>query len=109
MKKIWILITISLLLVQVIFLSTVPAEDNQTTSTSPDQYEFAYRYNAQGWIYVYIQGEPYDRGYQHGYLLSAEIIDAIHRWSNIIHNHPRLKPLTGDISSARYDKVSERW
>jgi outer membrane protein assembly factor BamB len=93
----------------VVFLSTIPAEDNQLQSTSPEQYEYAYRYNAQGWIYVYIQGDPYDRGYQHGHLLSAEIIDAIHRWSNIIHNHPRLKPFTGDISSARYDQVSERW
>lgn len=33
----------------------------------------AYRYPNGGWIYLHIEGAPYDRGYQHGYLLSKEI------------------------------------
>ena len=27
----------------------------------------AYRYPAAGWIYLHIEGKPYERGYQHGY------------------------------------------
>src|SRR4051812_41585992 len=33
----------------------------------------AYRYPQAGWAVVHIEGEPYDRGYQHGQLLAAEI------------------------------------
>ncbi|HEV3122782.1 MAG TPA: C45 family autoproteolytic acyltransferase/hydrolase, partial [Isosphaeraceae bacterium] len=33
----------------------------------------AYRYPQAGWIVLHIEGEPYDRGYQHGRLLSSEI------------------------------------
>src|SRR5580700_4131551 len=32
-----------------------------------------YRYPSAGWIYLHIEGEPYDRGYQHGYLMAREI------------------------------------
>jgi len=38
-----------------------------------------YRYPKAGWIYVHIEGEPYDRGYQHGYLLAREIEQYIDR------------------------------
>jgi hypothetical protein len=33
----------------------------------------AYRYPVAGWIYLHIEGKPYDRGYQHGRLMAAEI------------------------------------
>jgi hypothetical protein len=33
----------------------------------------AYRYPSAGWIYLHIEGEPYERGYQHGYLMAREI------------------------------------
>ena len=29
-----------------------------------------------GWIYVHLEGAPYDIGFQHGYLLAPEILDA---------------------------------
>jgi hypothetical protein len=38
-----------------------------------------YRYPKAGWLYVHIEGEPYDRGYQHGYLLAREIEQYIDR------------------------------
>ena len=38
-----------------------------------------YRYPKAGWIYVHIEGAPYDRGYQHGYLLAREIEQYIDR------------------------------
>jgi outer membrane protein assembly factor BamB len=45
------------------------------------RYEKGYRYNIQGWVFIHIEGEPYERGYQYGYLASAEIADMIKRWS----------------------------
>jgi hypothetical protein len=33
----------------------------------------AYRYPVAGWIYVHIEGQPYERGYQHGHLMAKEI------------------------------------
>jgi hypothetical protein len=39
----------------------------------------AYRYPHGGWIYLHIEGEPYERGYQHGYLLAREIESYIDR------------------------------
>ena len=33
----------------------------------------AFRYSDKGWTFVHIEGQPYRRGYQYGYLLSSEI------------------------------------
>jgi hypothetical protein len=37
----------------------------------------AYRYPRAGWIVVHVEGSPYERGYQHGRLLAAEIADYV--------------------------------
>jgi len=39
----------------------------------------AYRYPEGGWIYLHIEGEPYERGFQHGTLLAQEIPTYIDR------------------------------
>jgi hypothetical protein len=39
----------------------------------------AYRYPAAGWIYLHIEGKPYERGYQHGYLMAREIPEYLNR------------------------------
>jgi hypothetical protein len=39
----------------------------------------AYRYPAAGWIYLHIEGKPYDRGYQHGFLMAREIPEYLER------------------------------
>ena len=39
----------------------------------------AYRYPAAGWIYLHIEGGPYERGYQHGYLMAREIPEYLER------------------------------
>jgi hypothetical protein len=73
-------------------------------------YGNACRYNIQGWIYVHIEGDAYERGYQHGWLLYAEITDMIYRWSNIIHNCPFIiKYLPVDVNSSKYEEISARW
>src|ERR1700755_2025065 len=37
----------------------------------------ASREDRNGWIYIHLEGSPKDIGFQHGYLLSAEIDDLI--------------------------------
>ena len=32
----------------------------------------AYRYPTGGWIYLHIEGQPYERGYQHGHLMAKK-------------------------------------
>jgi len=39
----------------------------------------AYRYPSAGWIYLHIEGEPYERGYQHGHLMAREIPEYLER------------------------------
>lgn len=39
----------------------------------------AYRYPNGGWIYLHVEGAPYQRGYQHGYLLSKEVAQYLNR------------------------------
>lgn len=42
-----------------------------------------YRYPQAGWIVLHIEGAPYDRGYQHGELMAAEIVDYIEALADI--------------------------
>lgn len=37
------------------------------------RYGKGYRFDKNGWIYVHIEGEPYERGFQHGYLVAKEL------------------------------------
>lgn len=39
----------------------------------------AYRYPSAGWIYLHIEGAPYERGYQHGHLMAREIPEYLER------------------------------
>jgi len=105
----------SVFFVFILTLSTVsyigePVEGTEITRiTTPEKYENGYRYNIQGWIYLHIEGKPYDRGYQHGYLLANEIVDHITRWSNVIHNSPKNSKKPVDINSPEYQKMSNDW
>jgi hypothetical protein len=50
-----------------------PSEDAVET------YGPAYRYPVGGWTYLHIEGQPYERGYQHGRLMAHEIPDYVNR------------------------------
>ncbi|HEC94654.1 MAG TPA: hypothetical protein ENI45_01650, partial [Thermoplasmatales archaeon] len=74
--------------VTVLFLILSPltgfAENvKESASKNFAKYGMGYRYNVGGWIYLHIEGEPYERGYQHGFLLADEIVDVIERWRNV--------------------------
>src|SRR5262245_3255546 len=51
----------------------LPSTDFKPDPASVERYGPAYRYPQAGWIVLHIEGEPYDRGYQHGRLLATEI------------------------------------
>lgn len=36
-------------------------------------YEKGYRFDKNGWVYVHIEGQAYERGFQHGYLVADEL------------------------------------
>ena len=46
------------------------------TSPQDARLAHAYRFQQGGWTYVHLEGSPAEIGYQHGYLLAAEIQDA---------------------------------
>ena len=48
----------------------------------------AYRYPSAGWIYLHIEGEPYERGYQHGYLMAREIPEYMARCAADLGSNP---------------------
>ncbi|HLJ94343.1 MAG TPA: C45 family autoproteolytic acyltransferase/hydrolase [Gemmataceae bacterium] len=53
--------------------ATPTPADFQPDPQSVQRYGPAYRYPHAGWIVLHIEGEPYERGYQHGRLLAPEI------------------------------------
>ena len=56
---------------------TVEAVDDVAAWVAPETVRWfgpAYRYDDRGWIFVHIEGEPYQRGYQYGALLADEIV-----------------------------------
>ena len=109
MRKIYSLLLIYLLMSSILFSPALAnSSSNGLNVKSADKHGKAYRYNVNGWIYLYIEGEPYDRGYQHGYLLAPEIIDMMTRWSNVIHNGPIISWFSSDESSS-YEQVSDAW
>src|SRR5690242_18697028 len=59
-----------------------PADTSSPADFKPDprsvqRYGPAYRYPQAGWVVLHIEGEPYDRGYQHGRLMAPELVSFI--------------------------------
>lgn len=44
-------------------------------------FDKGFRYDDKGWIFVHIEGKPYERGYQYGYLVAEEIKEMIRKIS----------------------------
>lgn len=66
----------SFLIVVCLLLPTVAHAGPPRHAIDPrtvQRYEKGYRYNQAGWIVVHVEGDPYDRGVQHGRLLAPEI------------------------------------
>src|SRR5262245_16876156 len=50
------------------------AGDFQPDPRTVERHGKGYRYPQAGWIVLHIEGEPYERGYQHGKLMAPEIL-----------------------------------
>ncbi len=50
-----------------------PVSEEYITLKEKDWLEKAYRYDKNGWIFLHIEGEPFERGFQRGYLTAGEI------------------------------------
>src|SRR5579871_673205 len=57
------------------------------TEAAVKTYGPAYRYPDGGWIYLHIEGQPYERGYQHGRLMSKEIVQYLQRCAATIETY----------------------
>ena len=53
--------------------SPANSTDSWPAAAAVTTYGPAYRYPVSGWIYLHIEGQPYERGYQHGRLMAREI------------------------------------
>jgi len=82
-KLLYIVLTVLLLSTIFLNVNLSSGECSISKISGSEEYKNGYRYNTQGWIYLHIEGEPYERGYQHGYLLANEIVDIINRWNNV--------------------------
>ncbi len=90
-------------------LPSLPSADFQPDPASVVREGAGYRYAQSGWIVVHIEGDPYDRGYQHGKLLAAEIVDHVQSTAN--HRSPKapaegwrdLRTLVNALFLRRYD------
>jgi len=56
-------------------------DDAWPAAAAIQRYGPAYRYPIGGWIYLHIEGAPYERGYQHGHLMWREIVSYMDRCS----------------------------
>ena len=45
-----------------------------------------YRFESNGWIYLHIEGKPYERGFQHGYLMAADLAESSRTLNYIMMN-----------------------
>ncbi|WP_316676020.1 C45 family autoproteolytic acyltransferase/hydolase [uncultured Tolumonas sp.] len=67
------LLTIAVLTLFCLYNNYLEASEYHPDPYSVQRWEQGYRYPNAGWIVVHIEGEPYERGIQHGRLLAPEI------------------------------------
>jgi hypothetical protein len=68
MRSLWP-IYIMAALIAITMITAVAADQPENFNS----YHKGYRFDRNGWIYIHIEGEPYDRGFQYGYLAAPEL------------------------------------
>src|SRR5947199_6503877 len=68
------LLAVLLLALSCLSPGSARAADYQPDPRSVQRHGKGYRYPQAGWIVLHIEGEPYERGEQHGRLLANEIV-----------------------------------
>jgi hypothetical protein len=65
-------------------LDAISSADEWPVREAVETFGPAYRYPAAGWIYLHIEGKPYERGYQHGHLMAREIPEYLERCASLL-------------------------
>ena len=65
-------------------LGEISSKDQWPVREAVQTFGPAYRYPAAGWIYLHIEGKPYERGYQHGHLMTREIPEYLERCASLL-------------------------
>ena len=86
MKKILKVMAVTVLLIAIVPSGILSAQGIK-------RFGKGYRYDKNGWIYIHIEGKPYERGLQYGYLSALEYKEAIRCY----------KALTYEITGKTYD------
>jgi len=63
--------------------TTVPVGEDYITTKQKEWLVKAYRYDKNGWIFLHIEGGPFERGFQRGYLTANEIDEFLHTLSYV--------------------------
>ena len=75
----WVLALLAMLAMLATAVAATPGYRAQSKVDSPNiRLRGSYRFEDGGWIYVHLEGEARNMGYQHGTLLANEIVDALH-------------------------------
>jgi hypothetical protein len=117
MKKKAIILLLSVFICSIKILSQ---SNDQLTNEQKTWLLKANRHEKNGWIYLHIEGNPEERGFQHGYLLSREIKESIRilsevwkyqtamKWSWFVDRaHDILTPKTDPENLAEIDGMVE--
>jgi len=75
-----------IILLLLVFLCSIRGQSQPTNQLTNEQKTWltkANRHEKNGWIYLHIEGNPEERGFQHGYLLSKEIKESIRILSEV--------------------------
>jgi hypothetical protein len=65
-------------------LEEISSSDEWPVRDAVQTFGPAYRYPAAGWIYLHLEGQPYERGYQHGHLMAREIPEYLERCAAVL-------------------------
>jgi hypothetical protein len=74
------------------------------------RYGQAFRFTDRGWIFLHIEGKPYSRGFQHGYLMADEIaaymekLAVLQNTANPVQGWAQLRLLTDALLLRQYEE-----
>ena len=73
----WLWVLSFTLLISFAFSSCMNTSDGGVVTSQNGngitRYGNGYRFDENGWVYIHIEGAPYERGFQHGYLVAPEL------------------------------------
>jgi hypothetical protein len=64
--------------------AVVPVRQSKITAEEKEWLAKAYRVDKNGWVFLHIEGEPYERGFQRGYLTANEIDESLRTTAYVI-------------------------